>query len=161
MRASMRPYFHAPRPWVLRRAEVYAWLPLGSKMVVRSGRLIGWKVTTGTAGSTLGASRRAGLTPSGAARLFEPELLQHPKRGEPMRRCIWSLVGLTVAATSLGAQGLRDKISELFIFTAGKDPLFLGGTADPSNPATIPLHANHFIPSPRAETGSPSSSTRH
>ena len=71
-----------------------------------------------------------------------------------MRRCIWSLVGLTVAATSLGAQGLRDKISELFIFTAGKDPLFLGGTADPSNPATIQLHANHFIPSARAENGS-------
>jgi len=70
-----------------------------------------------------------------------------------MRRCIWTLVGLTVAATSLGAQGLRDKISELFIFTAGKDPLFLGGTADPNNPAVIQLHANHFIPAARAENG--------
>jgi len=70
-----------------------------------------------------------------------------------MRRCIWTLVGLTVAATSLGAQGLRDKISELFIFAAGKDPLFLGGTADPSNPAIIQLHANHFIPAARAENG--------
>ena len=66
-----------------------------------------------------------------------------------MRRCIWSLVGLTVAATSLGAQGLRDKISELFIFTAGKDPLFLGGTAG-SDSATA-LHADHFIPAARAE----------
>jgi hypothetical protein len=62
-------------------------------------------------------------------------------------------VGLTVAATSLGAQGLRDKISELFIFAAGKDPLFLGGTADPNNPAVIQLHANHFIPAARAENG--------
>jgi len=70
-----------------------------------------------------------------------------------MRRCIWTLVGLTLAATSLGAQGLRDKISELFIFTAGKDPLFLGGSADPNNPAVIQLHANHFIPSARAENG--------
>jgi len=70
-----------------------------------------------------------------------------------MRRCFWTLVGLTVAATSLGAQGLRDKISELFIFTAGKDPLFLGGTADPNNPAVIQLHANHFIPAARVENG--------
>jgi hypothetical protein len=70
-----------------------------------------------------------------------------------MRRCIWTLVGLTVAATSLGAQGLRDRISELFIFAAGKDPLFLGGTADPNNPAVIQLHANHFIPAARAENG--------
>ena len=68
-----------------------------------------------------------------------------------MRRCIWSLVGLTVAATSLGAQGLRDRISELFIFTAGKDPLFLGGTAG-SDSATA-LHADHFIPAARAENG--------
>jgi len=70
-----------------------------------------------------------------------------------MRRCIWTLVGLTVAATALNAQGLRDKISELFIFTAGKDPLFLGGTADPNNPAIIQLHADHFIPAARAENG--------
>jgi hypothetical protein len=70
-----------------------------------------------------------------------------------MRRCIWILAGLTVAATSLGAQGLRDKISELFIFAVGKDPLFLGGTADPNNPAVIQLHANHFIPAARAENG--------
>src|SRR5438093_13199692 len=73
---------------------------------------------------------------------------------DSMRRTLWSLVSLALAATPLPAQGLRDKISELFIFTAGKDPLFLGGTADPSNPATIQLHANHFIPSARAENGS-------
>jgi hypothetical protein len=70
-----------------------------------------------------------------------------------MQRWMWSVVGLVLASTSLDAQGLRDKISELFIFTAGKDPLFLGGTADPNNPATIQLHANHFIPAARAENG--------
>src|SRR5207244_11470799 len=38
--------------------------------------------------------------------------------------------------------------------TAGKDPLCLGGTADPSNPATFQLPANRFIPAARAENGS-------
>src|SRR5881394_3460045 len=68
-----------------------------------------------------------------------------------MRRCWSCLVGLTLAAASLQAQGLRDKISELFIFTAGQDPLFLGGTAG-SDSATA-LHADHFIPAARAENG--------
>src|SRR5205809_7658229 len=68
-------------------------------------------------------------------------------------RLVWSAVGLVLATSPLAAQGLRDKISELFIFSAGKDPLFLGGTADPNNPANIQLHADHFIPSARAENG--------
>src|SRR5437763_7836650 len=68
-----------------------------------------------------------------------------------MRRCWSCLVGLTLAAASLQAQGLRDKISELFIFTAGQDPLFLGGTAG-SDSATA-LHADHFIPAARPENG--------
>ena len=68
-----------------------------------------------------------------------------------MRRLLWSLVALALTATALDAQGLRDKISELFIFTAGKDPLFLGGTAG-SDSATA-LHADHFIPAARAENG--------
>src|SRR5205807_2365000 len=49
-------------------------------------------------------------------------------------------------------QGLRDKLSQLFIFTAGQDPLFLGGTAG-SDSATA-LHADHFIPSAVADNGS-------
>src|SRR5213594_4482223 len=68
-----------------------------------------------------------------------------------MRCWLWSFVGLTLVAGSLSAQGLRDKISQLFIFTAGQDPLFLGGTAG-SDSATA-LHADHFIPSARAENG--------
>ena len=31
-----------------------------------------------------------------------------------MRWCLWSLVAFTLAATPLEAQGLRDKISQLF-----------------------------------------------
>src|SRR5438874_6231433 len=68
-----------------------------------------------------------------------------------MRRCWSCLVGLTLAAASLQAQGLRDKISELFIFTAGQDPLFLGGTAG-SDSATA-LHADHFVPSAVSDNG--------
>jgi hypothetical protein len=70
-----------------------------------------------------------------------------------MQRLVWSALGLILVSTPLGAQGLREKIADLFIFTAGKDPLFLGGTADPNNPAAIQLHANHFIPSARGENG--------
>jgi hypothetical protein len=68
-----------------------------------------------------------------------------------MRRSLLSLVGVLLAATPLDAQGLREKIAELFIFTAGQDPLFLGGTAG-SDSATA-LHADHFIPSAVADNG--------
>src|SRR6184192_704421 len=69
-----------------------------------------------------------------------------------MRWCLWSLVAFTLAATPLEAQGLRDKISQLFIFTEGKDPLFLGGTAG-SDSATA-IHADHFVPAANADNGS-------
>jgi len=71
-----------------------------------------------------------------------------------MRGTLWSLLlpALAVIPTSLPAQGLRDKISQLFIFTSGKDPLFLGGTAG-SDSATA-LHADHFVPSANADNGS-------
>jgi hypothetical protein len=49
---------------------------------------------------------------------------------------------------------LRTKISQLFIFGAGQDPLFLAGSADPSNPASIQAHGNHFVPSAVSENGS-------
>jgi hypothetical protein len=52
------------------------------------------------------------------------------------------------------AQGLREKIAELFIFTSGQDPLFLAGTADPNNPASIRAHGDHFVPSAVSENGS-------
>src|SRR2546422_889766 len=68
-----------------------------------------------------------------------------------MRRYLSTLLGLTLAATPLEAQGLRDKISQLFIFADGKDPLFLGGTAG-SDSATA-LHADHFVPSAVSDNG--------
>lgn len=51
-------------------------------------------------------------------------------------------------------QGLRAKISQLFIFGPGQDPLFLGGTADPNNPASIRAHGNHFVPAAVSENAS-------
>jgi hypothetical protein len=59
-------------------------------------------------------------------------------------------------ATSIPAraQGLRDKISDLFIFGPGQEPLFLAGSADPNNPASLQAHGLHFIPSSAAENGS-------
>jgi len=69
-----------------------------------------------------------------------------------MQRIWWSLVFLALVGAPLPAQGLREKISQLFIFSAGKDPLFLGGTAG-SDSATA-LHADHFVPSANADNGS-------
>jgi hypothetical protein len=50
-------------------------------------------------------------------------------------------------ATTANAQGLRGKISDLFIFGPGQDPLFLAGSGDPNNPANLRAHGMHFIPS--------------
>ncbi len=52
------------------------------------------------------------------------------------------------------AQGLRDKISDLFIFGPGEAPLFLAGSGDPNTPASLQAHGLHFIPSSSAENGS-------
>src|SRR6267378_257351 len=79
------------------------------------------------------------------------DALLPPRPGGPMRRYLWSLVGLTLAVSSLEAQGLRDKISQLFIFADGQDPLFLGGTAG-SDSATA-LHADHFVPAAVNDNG--------
>ncbi len=52
------------------------------------------------------------------------------------------------------AQTLRDRISELFIFGPGQEPLFLAGSGDPSNPLSLQAHGLHFIPSSNAENAS-------
>jgi len=54
---------------------------------------------------------------------------------------------LLAIATTANAQGLRGKISDLFIFGPGQDPLFLAGSGDPNNPANLRAHGMHFIPS--------------
>jgi len=61
-------------------------------------------------------------------------------------RWIAFVVLLASAAAPLHAQRLRDKISELFIFGSGEDPLFLGGSGNPNNPANIQAHGSHFVP---------------
>ncbi|MEO7501687.1 MAG: hypothetical protein ABIW94_03520 [Gemmatimonadaceae bacterium] len=59
------------------------------------------------------------------------------------------------ATTSVAqGQGLRDKITELFIFGPGLDPLFLAGSASPNNPASIQAHGSHFIPAATASNAS-------
>ena len=63
-------------------------------------------------------------------------------------------IALFALSSHARAQGLREKISQLFIFGAGEDPLFLGGSADPSNPASIQAHGAHFVPSAVSQNGS-------
>jgi hypothetical protein len=66
-------------------------------------------------------------------------------------------VSTTVVPRVASAQSdnsLRNKIAQLFIFGAGQDPLFLAGSADPSNPASIQAHGDHFVPSAVSENGS-------
>jgi hypothetical protein len=70
------------------------------------------------------------------------------------RAIIIALVALGCAAAPLDAQGLRDRISSLFIFGPGEDPLFLAGSADPNNPAFIQAHGTHFVPASTAENAS-------
>ena len=53
----------------------------------------------------------------------------------------------------LQAQGLRHRLSDLFIFGTGDDPLTLGGTSDPNNPDSIRIHGNHFVPAAVASNG--------
>jgi hypothetical protein len=68
------------------------------------------------------------------------------------------LSGLALLAPSAGnAQSngtLRSKISQLFIFGGTDEPLLLGGSVDPNNPASIQAHGHHFVPSAVAENGS-------
>src|SRR5258706_4752275 len=61
---------------------------------------------------------------------------------------------LLATASPTNAQGLRDRISDLFIFGPGQQPLFLAGSGDPNNPASLQAHGLHFIPSSNAENAS-------
>jgi hypothetical protein len=62
--------------------------------------------------------------------------------------------GSVAMSIPASAQSLRDRISDLFIFGPGQEPLFLAGSADPNNPASLQAHGLHFIPSSAAENGS-------
>jgi hypothetical protein len=72
-----------------------------------------------------------------------------------MRRpLLFTLLALSVTSAPASAQRLRDRISQLFIFGPGQDPLFLAGSATSSNPQNIRVHGNHYIPAAVAENGS-------
>jgi hypothetical protein len=71
-----------------------------------------------------------------------------------MRRHLVAFFAVLALASTANAQGLRERISQLFIFGAGEDPLFLGGTAGPNNPANIRVHGAHFVPSAVSQNGS-------
>jgi hypothetical protein len=60
---------------------------------------------------------------------------------------------LVLLAGPVEAQHLRDQLSDLFIFGNGESPLTLGGTSDPSNPDSIRIHGNHFVPAAVASNG--------
>ncbi len=64
-----------------------------------------------------------------------------------MRRVLHVLLLVVTAAPPLGAQGLRDMVSDLFIFGDGGEALFLGGSGNPNNPDDIRVHGDHFVPS--------------
>ena len=63
-----------------------------------------------------------------------------------------------VAAPSVASaqrdDSMRGKISQLFILGSGRDPLVLGGSIDPDNPASIQAHGHHFVPAAVAENAS-------
>ena len=67
---------------------------------------------------------------------------------------IAAMLLLPAALHAQSDQSLRGKISQLFIFGSGGDPLFLAGTADPNNPASLRAHGTHFVPSAVSENGS-------
>jgi len=71
-----------------------------------------------------------------------------------MRRALLVLSLLVVGAQTSLSQSLRDKVSELFIFGGGTNPLHLGGTADPNNPQNIRAHGDHFVPAAVSQNGS-------
>jgi len=71
-------------------------------------------------------------------------------------RCLIALtaVAISILPSHSSAQALRDRISDLFIFGPGQAPLFLAGSGDPNNPASLQAHGLHFIPSSNAENAS-------
>lgn len=68
-----------------------------------------------------------------------------------MRRILLLASLFSFAASTSRAQTLRDRISDLFIFGPGQQPLFLAGSGDPNNPASLQAHGSHFIPASSAE----------
>jgi hypothetical protein len=68
-----------------------------------------------------------------------------------LHSALLATIFLGAAAPALRAQSLRERISDLFIFGPGQEPLFLAGSGDPTNPVNLQAHGDHFIPSSSAE----------
>jgi len=69
-----------------------------------------------------------------------------------LRSLLIALVaGMVCNVQPADGQGLRGKISDLFIFGPGQQPLFLAGSGDPNNPASLQVHGMHFIPAASEE----------
>src|SRR5689334_17660230 len=64
------------------------------------------------------------------------------------------LAALVVFGAPARSQGLRETISQLFIFGPGADPLFLTGTGNANNPLNIQQHGAHFVPAAVSANGS-------
>ncbi len=62
-----------------------------------------------------------------------------------MRRLLLTLALFPLAPAALDAQSLRERLSQLFIFSEGGEALFLGGTGSADNPG-ISIHGDHFVP---------------
>jgi hypothetical protein len=69
-----------------------------------------------------------------------------PRPGRSAPFLLLALSSFAFPPSPAAAQALRDQISELFIFRAGEEVLFLGGSGNPNNPANIQAHGGHFIP---------------
>jgi outer membrane putative beta-barrel porin/alpha-amylase len=83
-----------------------------------------------------------------------PIMLTRVVRLRNIRRLILlGFVAALAAPTVSVAQNLRDRIGDLFIFGPGQQPLFLAGSGDPNNPASLQAHGLHFIPASSAENG--------
>jgi hypothetical protein len=63
-----------------------------------------------------------------------------------LRRVLLTVPLVLLLSTPLHGQHLRDQLSQLFIFGGSDEPLFLGGSGDPNNPAAIRIHGSHFVP---------------
>jgi hypothetical protein len=82
-------------------------------------------------------------------------MLTRARRTKTIPRLIAvALLLLLAAPHAAAAQSLRSRISDLFIFGEGQAPLFLAGSGDPSNPLSLQVHGEHFIPSSSAENAS-------
>ena len=63
-----------------------------------------------------------------------------------MREWLGVLLLTLVAAAPIRAQGLQDRLTDLFIFGTGDQVLVLGGSVAADNPS-IQVHGLHFVPS--------------